>query len=233
MGFSMKRREFMRLALGGAVGTVVAPGMAKAQTTLDSKMTNQTKMPKRIVADHSCGIIIDVQESFLSQLDGRERSKIIGRTRRFARLLSQFKIPVIATLERPVSEKGSLPQEVKESLGSEAKTFEKNIFDLTGEKEIRDHLAQLKKKQVIIAGCETDVCVLESCLGLLGLGYEVFVVENLLFSSSQNVDSAIGRMKTEGATFMTYKSLFYALTVAVETQKAVEKSGSVSKDLPE
>lgn len=233
MGCAMKRREFMRLALGGAVGTVVAPAVAKAQTTLDRKMTSQTKLPKRIAADNSCGIIIDVQESFLSQLDGRERSKIIGRTRRFARLLGHFKIPVVVTLERPINEKGSLPQEVKEGLGSEAKTFEKNIFDLTGEKEIRDHLAQLKKKQVIIAGCETDVCVLESCLGLLGLGYEVFVVENLLFSSSQNIDSAIGRMKAEGATFMTYKSLFYALTVAVETEKAVEKSGSVSKDLPE
>ena len=229
----MKRREFVRLALGGAVGTVVAPAVAKAQTTLDCKMTNQTKMPKRIVADHSCGIIIDVQESFLSQLDGRERSKIIERTRRFARLIGHLKIPVVVTLERPVNEKGSLPQEVKESLGSVAETFEKNFFDLTREKQISDHLAQLHKKQVIIAGCETDVCVLESCLGFLSLGYEVFVVENLLFSSSRNVDSAIGRMKAEGATFLTYKSLFYALTAAVETQKAVETSGSVSKDLPE
>jgi nicotinamidase-related amidase len=229
----MKRREFMRLALGGAVGAVVGPVVAKAQTAPDCKMTNQPKMPKRIVADHSCGIIIDVQEAFLSQLDGRERSKIIGRTRRFARLLGYSKIPVVVTLERPVSEKGALPQEVKESLGSVAETFEKNFFDLTREKQISDHLAQLKKKQVIIAGCETDVCVLESCLGFLGLGYEVFVVENLLFSSSRNVDSAIGRMKAEGATFLTYKSLFYALTVAVEAQKAVETSGSVSKDLPE
>lgn len=229
MGSAMKRREFMRLGLGGAVGAVVAPAVA-AQTPLDCKITNQ---PKRIVADHSCGIIIDVQESFLLQLGGRERSKIIGRTRRFAHLLGHLKIPVVVTLERPVNEKGSLPLEVKESLGSVVETFEKNFFDLTREKQISDHLAQLKKKQVILAGCETDVCVLESCLGFLSLGYEVFVVDNLLFSSSQNVDSAIGRMKAEGATFLTYKSLFYALTVAVEAQKAVETSGSVSKELPE
>jgi len=230
----MQRREFMRLALAGAVGTLsLRPQVVRAQTILDCKMTNEAKMPKRIVADQSCGIIIDVQESFLSQLDGRERSKIIGRTRRFARLLDQFKVPIVVTLERPVNEKGSLPQEVKERLGSAAETFEKNFFDLSREKQIRDHLANLKKKQIIVAGAETDVCVLESCLGLLGLGYEVFVVENLLFSSSQNVHSATGRMKAEGATFLTYKSLFYALTAAVETQKAVETSGSVSKDLPE
>jgi len=57
-------------------------------------MTNRTKMPKRIVADQSCGIIIDVQESFLSQWMDVNDPKIIGRTRRFARLLGHFKIPV-------------------------------------------------------------------------------------------------------------------------------------------
>jgi nicotinamidase-related amidase len=124
-----------------------------------------------------------------------------------------------------------LPQEIKERLASSAVTFEKSFYDLSKEKPIRDHIAQLRKKQIIIAGCETDVCVLESCLGLLGLGYEVFVVENLLFSSSRNVDAALGRMKAEGATFLTYKSLFHALTERAETGEVVEKS--VPKNLPQ
>jgi len=56
---------------------------------------------------------------------------------------------------------------------------------LTKEKKIADYIARLKNKQVIVAGCETDVCVLQSCLGLLALGYDVFVVEELVFSSSR------------------------------------------------
>src|SRR5262249_7485263 len=68
----------------------------------------------------------------------------------------------------------------------------------------------------IAAGCETDVCVLQSCLGLLGLGYDVYVTEELVFSSSHNVDAAIARMKAEGAVFLTYKSLYYELIEAVE-----------------
>jgi hypothetical protein len=55
----MRRREFMRLALAGAVGTVAAPAVVKAQT-------NETKVTKRIVAGDSCGIIIDLQEAFLA-----------------------------------------------------------------------------------------------------------------------------------------------------------------------
>ena len=107
------------------------------------------------------------------------------------------KIPIVVTLERPVGRKGALPQEVCKHLDL-SETFEKDFFDLCKKKKIKGYLGRLKKQQVIVAGCETDVCVLQSCLGLLSLGYEVYVVEELLFSSSRNVYSAIARMKAEG-----------------------------------
>jgi len=94
--------------------------------------------------------------------------------------------------------------------------FEKDFFDLTKEKKIADHLARLGRTQALVAGCETDVCVLQSCLGLLDLGHEVFVVEDLLFSSSRNVEAAIARMRAEGAAAITYKTLLYELIEAVE-----------------
>ena len=192
---------------------------------------------KRIVPDHCLGVIIDTQEFFLSQVDKRLRSKIKTNTRNFARLLGYFRVPIVVTLERPIDKKGSLPKEINRHLSDLAETFEKDFFDLTREKKIRDYLERLKKKQVVVAGCETDVCVLQSCLGLLGLGYEVYVVEELLFSSSRNVDSAIARMKAEGAIFLTYKSLYYELIEAVggdrHTEKILATFGPFPDDLPD
>jgi isochorismate hydrolase len=194
-------------------------------------------MAKRIVPDHCCGVIIDVQGFFLSQANRRLRSRIKTNTKNFARLLGYFRIPIVVTLERSVDQKGSLPKVIKKHLSDRAETFEKDFFDLTREKEIRDYLRRLKKKQVIVAGCETDVCVLQSCLGLLDLGYEVYVVEELLFSSSRNVDSAIARMKAEGAIFLTYKSLYYELIKAVgggpHSKKIFETFGPFPDDLPD
>jgi nicotinamidase-related amidase len=194
-------------------------------------------MAKRIIPDRCCGAIIDVQGFFLSQVNKRLRSKIRTNIKNLARLLGYFKVPVVVTLERPVDQKGSLPQAINKHLGDLAQTFEKNFFDLTKEKKITDHLGRLKKKQVIVAGCETDVCVLQSCLGLLNLGYEVYVVEELLFSSSRNVDSAVARMKAEGAIFLTYKSLYYELIETVEggrhTEKMLETFGPFPDDLPD
>lgn len=192
---------------------------------------------KRIVPDQCLGVIIDVQAYFLAQTSKRFRSKLIANTKNFARLLGYFRIPILVTLERSLDQKGFLPQEIMTHLGDRPDIFEKNFFDLTKEETIQDYLGRRKKKQMIVAGCETDVCVLQSCLGLLSLGYEVYVVEDLLFSSSRNVASAILRMQAEGAIFLTYKSLYYELLAAVEggphAEKMFETLGPCPDDLPD
>lgn len=194
-------------------------------------------MARHIVPGRCCGLIIDVQEFFLSQAGKRFRSRIKTNTRNFARLLGYFRIPMIVTLERPVDQKGSWPKEINKNLGDLAELFEKDFFDLTRDKKIRDHLEHLNRKQLVLAGCETDVCVLQSCLGLLSLGYEVYVVEELLFSSSRNVESAIARMQAAGAVFLTYKSLYYELLESVggdgHAEKMQKELGPFPDDLPD
>ncbi|RPH75182.1 MAG: isochorismatase family protein [Nitrospiraceae bacterium] len=193
-------------------------------------------MAKRIAPDHCCGLIIDVQRFFLAQVDKRLRSNIVTNTKNFVRLLSHFRIPIVVTLERPVDKKGALPREIGKHLGGLSETLEKDFFDLCKEKKIKGYLGRLKKQQVIVAGCETDVCVLQSCLGLLNLGYEVYAVEELLFSSSRNVESAIARMKAEGAIFITYKSLYHELIESVEGGRQAEtrpETFNLPDDLPD
>ncbi len=193
-------------------------------------------MAKRIVPAHCCGLLIDVQRFFLEQVDKRLRSNIVTNTKNFVRLLGHFKIPIVVTLEKPVGKKGALPREIGKHLSGLAETFEKDFFDLCKEKKIKGYLGRMKKQQVIVAGCETDVCVLQSCLGLLSLGYEVYAVEELLFSSSPNVESAIARMKAEGAIFLTYKSLYHELIKSVEGSRHAEKCSetvNLPDDLPD
>jgi nicotinamidase-related amidase len=173
-------------------------------------------MSKRIIADRCCGVIIDVQTFFLGQVDKRRRAALKAGIAHFARLLGHLRIPTIVTLERPLERKGGLPEEIAGNLGERSSTFEKDFFDLTREKTIRRALARLRRRQAIVTGCETDVCVLQSCLGLLDLGYDVFVVEELVFSSTRNVGSALERMEAAGVTFLTYKTLYYELLESVD-----------------
>jgi isochorismate hydrolase len=194
-------------------------------------------MSKRIVAESCVGAIIDVQDFFLAQLDGAQaRERMETNLVNFARLLGYFRIPILATLERPLERKGSLPEALAAALGG-SKTFEKDFFDLTGDQTIRDHLATLNRKQVIVAGCETDVCVLQSCLGLIDLGYQVFAVEDLIFSSADDVEAAFARMNAAGVVFLSYKTLYYELLQAVgggtHADTMIAAFGPFPDDLPD
>src|SRR5829696_9215965 len=191
---------------------------------------------KRVLADQCCGAINDYQDYFLAQLEPRSRARLSRNMASFTRLLAYMRIPTICTLERPVDRKGAVPAGVKATLGS-AKLFEKSFFDLTKEKPIRTYLTRLKKKQIVVAGCETDVCVLQSCLGLLDLGFDVFAVEELLFSSASRTDAAVERLKGAGVIFLSYKTLFFELTEAVadgpHADKMIARLGAFPDDLPE
>jgi hypothetical protein len=192
---------------------------------------------KRVLADQCCGAIIDYQDFFLAQLEPRDRARLGRNMGSFARLLAYLRIPTILTLERPVDRKGEVPADLMATLSSATKTFEKSFFDLTKEKPIRTYLKRLKKKQVIVAGCETDVCVLQSCLGLLDLGFDVFAVEELLFSSARRTDAAVERLKNAGVIFMSYKTLHFELVEAVDdgphVAKLISRFGPFPDDLPE
>ena len=198
-------------------------------------------MAKRIVPGQCCGVVIDVQDFFLSQLEARLRSNIVMNTANLIRLLGYFKIPMVATLERPIDTKGQLPELLGECFGDLppglGTSFEKDFFDLTKESKIKSHLAKLKKKQAIVAGCETDVCMLQSCLGLLDLGYEVYAVEELLFSSARNVEAAKARMQAEGVAFLSFKTLYFELLEAVGESRHADKMlktfGPFPDDMPE
>ena len=192
---------------------------------------------KRIARDRCCGVLVDVQEFFLAQVDKRLRARLKTNTGHFVRLLDYFHIPLVVTLERPVELKGTLPRDVGRHLGERARIFEKNYFDLAKDKIIKAHLAGLKRRQAIVAGCETDVCVLQSCLGLIALGYEVFVMEELIFSSARDTEAAKARLKDAGAVFTTYKMLYYELVEAVEGEprndKMLARLGPFPDDLPD
>src|SRR6516165_10708194 len=102
-------------------------------------------MVKRIAVDRGWGLIIDVQEFFLSQIDTSLRSKLETNIENFARLLGYFRVPMVATLERPVDQKGALPSEIAKHVSGNAKILEKDFFDLTKEKDCGSHCAPEKE----------------------------------------------------------------------------------------
>jgi nicotinamidase-related amidase len=72
------------------------------------------------------------------------------------------------------------------------------------------------RKQIVITGMETHVCVLQTVLELLDAGYQVQVVRDAVMSrSKQNWQTALEAMRQAGAVITCTESvLFQWLRVA-------------------
>ena len=162
-------------------------------------------------------ILIDVQPFFVDIMSG-SREPVMERLEQLLRLADWTQIPLIATFEHPTEKNGWLPERLEKVFPGHGERFVKRTFCLCREPEIRSRLKELKIKQIVLAGCETDVCILQSALGLLKMGYQVFLLEDSVFTNESHPEPAIKRMYQAGVIPSTYKTFFYELTQGVDRE---------------
>ena len=88
--------------------------------------------------------------------------------------------------------------------------LQKMHFSALKEAHIASSLACTERKQVVVLGIEAHVCVLQSVLDLLALGYQVFVVAEATGSrTEQNKQLALSRMQQAGAQIISKEMLAF------------------------
>ena len=132
--------------------------------------------------------------------------------------------------ERVLADVGAVPEQVFPAHGHR---LVKQSFDCCREAEIQKLLKSLDADQIVLAGAETDVCVLQSALGLLELGFEVFLLEDCVFSNESRVAPALERMHQAGVVPCTYKTFFYEMTGSVDRDSLPESWRERMGDLRE
>lgn len=104
--------------------------------------------------------------------------------------------------------------------------IEKNCFSAHGCAAFAAQLAALDRRQVLLAGVETHVCVLQTALDLLGAGWKVWIAADAVSSrTARNRDIGLQRLVSEGVKLSsTEMALFEMLVVAgTEEFRAVSK----------
>jgi len=166
-----------------------------------------------------CILLIDVQPVFLEYafLEGNEElESLLVRYEHLLMLSDWMNLPLIATFEKPISQNGELPARLEAVFPSKGQRFVKNYFGCMSEPDVTKAIKEMPVKQVVVAGAETDVCVLQSVLGLLQAGYQVFLLEDCLFTSETQPGPALRRMYQAGAISCTLKSVVYELVGCVD-----------------
>ena len=179
-------------------------------------------------------LLVDVQPTFLESAfpeNNERREALLVRLEHLLMLVNWMELPLVATFEKPVSENGELPQRLEEVFPPHGQRYIKNYFGCTNQADILAGIRGLSRTQFLVAGAETDVCILQSVLGLLRLGYQVFLLEDCLFTSEPHPGPSLRRMYQAGAVPCTLKSAAYELVECVD-QVAWYPPVWINKDQP-
>ena len=96
-------------------------------------------------------------------------------------------------------------------------------FGLTAQKSILNAIKKTKRKTAVLAGLETDVCIAQSALGLLELGYKVVIAEEATASPGKGQKAGLERINKAGGIILPLKSLYYEWVRTVQKDNYIRK----------
>ena len=167
-------------------------------------------------ADDSLLVVVDVQPGFLEA----EAEPSVERMTWLVAIASRLGIPVLVTEEEP-ERHGPTDARLVERLPAGAPVFIKPTFGLAGTPEILDAVRATGRRTVVLVGCETDVCVAQSAIGLQAAGLECLVVEDATYSPGEMHERGLARLSSEGIAQNHAKGVTYEWLRTVEAAHAV------------
>lgn len=157
-------------------------------------------------AQESILLVIDVQERLCPVMDDPRR--VIFNCVRLLKGAHLLDVPAILTEHCPES-LGSVMVDLREFPAGRAPVV-KRSFSCLEEPRISEQLVSGGVRQVVLAGVEAHVCLLQTALDLLSAGYCVFVVSDACSSRQKcNEKMAFARMQALGCQVVTVEMILF------------------------
>ena len=152
-------------------------------------------------------VVIDVQDRLVTAMDSPR--EVIGTCAKLISVADRLSIPFIITEQYPKG-LGQTIIDVRQAAGDHADYVEKLEFSCARNQQLMDKIKSSGKKQIILAGVETHICILQTALDLKDMGYDVFVVSNAT-SSRKSLQHlfALQRLNHNGIDVVTYEMVVF------------------------
>ncbi len=155
-------------------------------------------------------VVIDIQARLMPAIPTADR--VVKQTRILLEAARRLEVPVIATQQYPKG-LGLLVDEIAETLPNDATVCDKVTFSAARDDGFLDVLSGLEaagRRQAVICGSETHVCVLQTAVDLKERGDQVFVVTDACGSrTEENWRAAIERMAGLGIACVTTEMVLF------------------------
>lgn len=158
--------------------------------------------------DDSILVVIDCQTKLMPAI--KDTEQLEATVIKLAKGINVLGVPVVVT-QQYTKGLGPTMDSITEALG-EFEPIEKTTFSAMGCPEFVEAMKASERKNVILIGTETHICVEQTALELMEAGYNVYLVQDCVGSRKDNDKMiACNRMQAAGAVVTTYEAVLYEL----------------------
>ena len=162
-------------------------------------------------------VVVDVQEKLCRAMDPKVLEQLTGNISILIDAAAELGVPAIAT-EQYVKGLGATLPVLKEKLS--APSLEKMTFSCCGGDGFLEELAKSGRRQIILTGMETHVCVLQTALELLSNGYVVHLVCDAAMSRRKaNWKIALKTLTQAGVVLTSTEAVLFQLLRVAGTEE--------------
>jgi nicotinamidase-related amidase len=171
--------------------------------------------------EDSALVVVDAQPGFfayeaLGEPDSIRAAKVVARITWMAGLAALLDVPAVVVEEGPLRN-GHTDPGILERLPEGTPTIVKPTFGLAAHDEAVEAIRATGRGTAVLAGFETDVCVAQSAVGLLELGFRAVVLEDATYTNSEiEHERGIARMTGAGVERNHCKGLTFEWLHTVE-----------------
>ncbi len=167
-----------------------------------------------LTRDNAVLVLIDVQGKLAQLMDDREA--LFDNLRKAIAGARAIGIPVLWNEQNPEKLGRTIP-ELDELLSEQNRPLLKMCFSCCGNPAFLEALESTGRRQVILVGIETHVCVYQTARDLLDRGFHVEVVADAASSrSAENKRVALERMAQHGAEITSTEMFLFELLGTAE-----------------
>lgn len=174
----------------------------KRPDSLDLHCSDMVSAPR----DCCFVLLVDAQARLMPAI--AQRDEVLANLDRLLRAARLLGVPVRAT-EHCADAIGPTVPSLSERL-EPSEILAKRHFDATRASAVPQALSDLARPVAAVAGVEAHVCVAQTVLGLLRLGWRVAVVEDACGSRhAVDRDAGLARLRAAGAVPVTVEALVF------------------------
>lgn len=154
-------------------------------------------------AEDSAVVFIDHQPQMTFGVASIDRATLLNNVTLLAKVAKEFKVPVVLTAVETESFSGYVWPQLLDIFPGQA-VVERTSMNSWDDEGFRAAIRATGKRNILITGLWTEVCVTWPTIEMLGEGYNIYVVEDCCGATSPAAqEAALSRMVQAGAVRLT------------------------------